>query len=161
DAQGNVAEGYTGTVHFTSTASGALPDDYTFTAADSGVHTFSGVILYTAGAQTLTAQDTSTSSITGSTTVNVTALPASQFVVAAPEIAVAGKPFDVTVMALDPYGNVDIGYSGTVTITSLDRDPRPFDYTFTPDDKGTHVFSVSLFTAGSQTILVRDTANSL
>ncbi|MGO9601765.1 MAG: IPT/TIG domain-containing protein, partial [Isosphaeraceae bacterium] len=35
---------YTGTVHFTSSDSKAgLPADYTFTAADNGVHTFTGV----------------------------------------------------------------------------------------------------------------------
>src|SRR5206468_3200047 len=41
DAFGNIATGYTGTVHFTSTdTQAALPADYTFTAADAGVHTF-------------------------------------------------------------------------------------------------------------------------
>jgi hypothetical protein len=46
DAYGNVATGYTGTVHFSSSDSTAtLPANYTFTAADSGLHTFSGVIL--------------------------------------------------------------------------------------------------------------------
>jgi hypothetical protein len=42
DAYGNVATGYTGTVHFSSDESHAdLPADYTFTAADAGTHTFS------------------------------------------------------------------------------------------------------------------------
>ena len=37
DALGNVATGYTGTVHFTSTdVQAGLPADYTFTAADAG-----------------------------------------------------------------------------------------------------------------------------
>src|SRR5262249_31170847 len=41
DASGNTATGYRGTVHFTSSDSqAALPADYTFTAADAGVHTF-------------------------------------------------------------------------------------------------------------------------
>ena len=50
----------------------AMPADYTFTAADNGVHTFAnGVTLYTPGTQTVTVQDTADSSITGSATIAV------------------------------------------------------------------------------------------
>jgi hypothetical protein len=56
DAYGNVATGYTGTVHFTSTdAAATLPADYTFTGADAGTHAFSGIVLRTAGNQGVTA----------------------------------------------------------------------------------------------------------
>jgi hypothetical protein len=56
---------YTGTVHFTSTDPQAvLPADYTFVAADAGVHTFS-VTLKASGNQTISATDVSTGSITG------------------------------------------------------------------------------------------------
>ena len=42
DAYGNIAPGYRGKVHLTSTDTAAtLPPDYTFTAADAGVHSFS------------------------------------------------------------------------------------------------------------------------
>ena len=65
DAYGNVATGYTGTVHFTSSDAGAtLPANYTFTSANAGTHTFSAT-LKTGGTQTITATDTVTSSITG------------------------------------------------------------------------------------------------
>lgn len=65
DASGNTATSYTGTVHFTSTDSAAkLPADYTFSSSDAGVHTF-GVTLNTGGSQTVSATDTATSSITG------------------------------------------------------------------------------------------------
>ena len=65
DAFGNIATGYTGTVHFTSSdGQAALPADYTFTAADAGVHTFTAT-LKTAGSQTITATDTVTATITG------------------------------------------------------------------------------------------------
>src|SRR5207244_12097669 len=58
DANGNLAASYTGTVHFTSSdAQAVLPEDYTFTAADAGQHTFS-TTLKTAGSQSLTATDT-------------------------------------------------------------------------------------------------------
>src|SRR5262249_41700205 len=58
DAYGNVATGYTGTVHFSSSDGKAvLPADYPFTASDAGTHTFV-VTLKTAGTQSLTATDT-------------------------------------------------------------------------------------------------------
>ena len=50
---------YRGTIHFTSTdGSATLPADYTFTAADAGAHTFSGVVLRTSGGQTISAAGT-------------------------------------------------------------------------------------------------------
>jgi hypothetical protein len=71
DAYGNVATGYTGTIHFTtSDTMASVPADYKFTAVDKGVHTFPnslkpGLSLKTAGAQWLRATDTGTASITG------------------------------------------------------------------------------------------------
>src|SRR5262249_13160053 len=68
DASGNAAPGYPGTVHFTSSdVQAALPADYTFTAADNGVHTFA-VTFKTAGTQAVTATDTATASNTGTQT---------------------------------------------------------------------------------------------
>ena len=62
---GNTATGYRGTVHFTSTDSNAvMPANYTFTAANAGVHTFS-VTLKTVGTQSVRARDTVTATITG------------------------------------------------------------------------------------------------
>lgn len=72
DAYGNIATGYTGTVHFSSSDStGTLPANYTFTAADNGVHTFTGLKLKKKGLQTITVTDTLSSSITGSLAINV------------------------------------------------------------------------------------------
>jgi FG-GAP-like repeat/FG-GAP repeat len=70
DAFGNIATGYRGKVHFTDTLSAGLPSDYTFTATDSGVHTFN-VTLSTVGLQTLKLTDTAVSQIFG--TINITA----------------------------------------------------------------------------------------
>ena len=74
DAYGNVATAYTGTIHFTSSDKKAiLPADYTFKAADKGVHTFTAaLVLKTAGSQWVRATDKTTASITGSQTVTVT-----------------------------------------------------------------------------------------
>src|SRR5262249_41805642 len=53
-ADGSTDTNYTGTVYFTSTdGKAALPEDYTFTVADAGVHTFSAT-LKTAGTQSIT-----------------------------------------------------------------------------------------------------------
>jgi hypothetical protein len=71
DAYGNVATGYLGRVHFTSTDhKGTMPPDYTFLAADAGVHVFTA-ILRTNGTQTITVTDTVTASIVGSVKVIV------------------------------------------------------------------------------------------
>jgi hypothetical protein len=60
DDYGNIATGYTDTVHFTcSDGAAALPASYTFRAADGGSHTFSATF-NTVGMQSLTAQDTAT-----------------------------------------------------------------------------------------------------
>jgi hypothetical protein len=71
DAFGNVATGYRGTVHFTSSDTMAvLPADYTFTSVDKGKHTFS-VTLNTTGSQTVTATDKTNGTIKGTVTVTV------------------------------------------------------------------------------------------
>ena len=65
DGFNNVATGYSGAVHFTSTDSGALlPTDYTFTAADAGVHTFS-TIFQTSGTLSLGVGDKSNVGLSG------------------------------------------------------------------------------------------------
>jgi hypothetical protein len=73
DAYGNVATGYRGSIHFTSTdTAAALPPDYTFTSTDKGVHTFSATF-NTVGSQTLTVTDKAKPSIKGTATVTVNA----------------------------------------------------------------------------------------
>jgi hypothetical protein len=155
--------GYTGAVHFTSTdAQATLPADYTFTAADKGVHTFT-VVLRTAGSQTITATDTFASTpIPGSATVAVQPAGASFFIVAnfpSPTTAGVGHYFAVT--AVDAYQNVATGYRGTVHFTS--GDPRvtlPANYTFTATDAGVHNFFATLRTAGTQSISAADTVTA-
>jgi hypothetical protein len=170
DAAGKPTPGYTGTVHFTSSDAGpgrVLPADYTFVAADNGVHTFTaGVTLVTAGGQTVTATDTSTGSMTGSATVTVSAAAATHLRVTAPGSATAGSPFDVTVTALDPFNNVVTNYAGTVRFTKSDGGAGsavPADYTFVSGDAGTHTFTrgVTLVTAGAQTVTATDAGGSV
>jgi hypothetical protein len=55
---GATVTGYLGTVHFTSSdGTAVLPANYTFVGGDNGTHTFAGVILNTAGNQTVTVTD--------------------------------------------------------------------------------------------------------
>lgn len=64
DASGNIATGYRGIVHFTSSDAGAvLPANYTFTAGDNGAHTFA-VTLNTVGTQSVTVADTVNGALT-------------------------------------------------------------------------------------------------
>jgi hypothetical protein len=54
DTNNNVGVYYNGTVTFSAVAGSVLPADYTFTAADQGVHTFTnGATLFKAGNQTI------------------------------------------------------------------------------------------------------------
>jgi hypothetical protein len=72
DVYDNVVVSYAGTVHFSSTDTTArLPRNYTFTASDKGVHTFTGLVLHTQGNQKITVTDTHNSSLTGSVIVDV------------------------------------------------------------------------------------------
>jgi ELWxxDGT repeat protein len=169
DATNTVVTGYTGTVHFTTTdGSGSviLPADYTFVAGDAGVHTFSsGVKLTTAGSQSVTATDVS-SSITGTGTISVTAATASQLQVSTQATATAGASFNVTVSARDQFGNIATGYTGTVSFSTTDPSPSvivPSSYTFVAGDAGVHTFSngLKLATAGSRSVTASDAAASI
>jgi hypothetical protein len=160
---GTTASGYTGTVHFSSSDGQAgLPANYTFTAADGGVHTFIAT-LKTAGTQSLTITDTAAASLTG-TDAGITVNPAaaSQFIITGPSSVNAGVSFSLTVTVEDAYGNVVTGYTGTIHFTSSDRTATlPADYTFTAADKGVHTFTgLVLRKTGKQTLTITDTLNS-
>jgi hypothetical protein len=160
DPFNNIATGYRGTVTLTSTDSQAtLPGNYTFTAADGGVHTFNSVILRTAGSRTVTAQDTTDGTITGSSTVTVSPAAADHFSVSASGSVTAGTAFDLTVTALDAFNNTATSYTRIVSLTSADASAvLPHDYTFTAGDQGVHTFNgVTLKTAGPQTVTATGT----
>jgi ELWxxDGT repeat protein len=163
NADGTTNTGYLGTVHFTSTDPQAvLPADYTFTAADHGVHAFTGK-LKTAGSQSITAIDTHAPDMDGTLRdILVKAAAASTMTVGGfPSYTWAGNARDVTVTLKDIYGNIASGYAGTVRFTSSDAQAAlPASYTFTAADAGIHTFSVTLKTAGTRSITVVDTLMS-
>src|SRR5581483_830792 len=168
DQFNNTATGYTGTVHFTSSdAQAVLPANYTFVAGDNGVHTFTNLLTFkTAGSQTVTATDTVTGSITGTSpavTVTFAAGGTTKLQVTAPATSAAGSAFSVTVTAQDQFGNTVTNYTGTVHFTTSDgQGTVPANYTFVAGDNGVHTFAngVTLKTAGSQTVTATDTVTA-
>jgi hypothetical protein len=107
DPYNNVATSFTGTVHFTSSdGNPALPDDYTFTSDDKGIHTFLP-ILRTGGPQSLTVSE---ASCTSGEKDGILVKPG-----AAAQLAFVGQPGNmfaatplvpaVTVLVEDTFGN--------------------------------------------------------
>jgi len=118
DPYGNVATSYLGTITFISTdLQATLPADHTFLPGDAGVKTISSeLVLRTAGEQSVTATDTIIPSITGTQsaiTVN-SGIPTSfNVTTSGGGTETAGVSFDVILTALDDYGNIATGYTGT------------------------------------------------
>ena len=155
------ATGYTGTVALSSSDGHAvLPADYTFTAADAGTHSFS-VTLETAGTQSITATDTVAPSLTASET-GITVQ------------AAAAKTLDGDRLPDDRHGRRGRSASPspptmpTATWRPATRARWPFTssdgHAVLPaatrsraGDAGTHTFSVTLETAGTQSITATDT----
>src|SRR6516165_1599440 len=72
---------------------------------------------------------------TGGVNIGAYQASATTFVLSAPDTVDPGTPFDLTVAAVDPFGQSAYGYTGTVTFATTDPDPGvvlPADYTFTP-----------------------------
>ena len=91
-------------------------------------------------------------------TVNVAANIATHLSVSGATTDVAGVSSLYTVTALDAYGNVATGYSGTVHFTSTDGNAiRPADSTLT---NGVGSFQIALNSLGNQSITATDTTNN-
>jgi|GEM_PF-4681989 len=160
DSNNAVVTGYTGTVHFASSDPAAvLPANYAFTPGDAGVHTFSAS-LATTGVQSLTAADTVNNSLIG-TQSGILVTPA-----AAANLGVSGFPSPqpagvsgiITVQARDAFGNLTVGYSGTVHFSS--SDPQAILPVNSTLQSGSKTFSATLKSAGLQSITGTDTVNT-
>jgi hypothetical protein len=153
DQFNNTATGYAGTVHFTSSdGSATLPVNSTLT---NGTKTFSAT-LRTEGIQTITATDTVTSSISG-TSNGVAVSTATHLLVSAPASSNPGSAFGFTVTALNADGSVDSGYLGTVRLTSSDGEASmPLDSALSA---GRGMFQGTLRTTGTQTVVASDVGN--
>lgn len=162
DAFGNRADGYRGSLAFTSTDEAAtLPATYTFTSTDAGEHSFA-VTLRTAGAFGLTITDTAHAELTLSRDVTVRNGSASLLVVqGSPTEVVSSTPVEFEVVIADAAGNTVKDYTGTLQFSSDDeRAVLPAATTFTATDAGRRSFTATFVTAGSRTLAIVDAAAS-
>jgi predicted outer membrane repeat protein len=84
-------------------------------------------------------------------------LPASSFLISAPNSVASGQPFSVTVTALDALGGV--AYTAPFVQLTSDDPLAPYlgSHTFTPGDLGRFTFTgVALQTVGFRTLLAAD-----
>ena len=157
DSSNNVVTGSSTTIALTVTGPGSYSQTYTVVTS-TGVATFglSGVPLLTAGTYTYTA-------ISGSLTpAQATEIVNPGAAVAFKVTGLAGFPApgivgSATVTAVDSNNNTVTNYTGTVTLTSSDTQATlPAPYAFQASDNGVHVFSVTLETAGTQSVTASD-----
>jgi CSLREA domain-containing protein len=72
----------------------------------------------------------------------------------------AGQPLSLTVNAFAAGGNPAATFADTVHFSSSDPQAvLPGDYAFVPADVGSHLFTLTLRTSGSQTVTVTDVEN--
>ncbi|NVJ20206.1 lamin tail domain-containing protein [Myxococcus sp. AM011] len=159
----NVAQGYTGTVRFTSTDPAAeLPGDYTFTAQDRGRHVFTDLVLLTTGPRRVTATDTANAQLTAFLEVEVTNDAGHHLVLEGlPAQVAAGSSHELTLSVRDGSGNLVTGYTGEVDFASDDpRATLPPEHVFTAEDAGRYTFSVTLETSGGHSITASEVGSS-
>jgi photosystem II stability/assembly factor-like uncharacterized protein len=133
-----IGNGYTGTVHFTSSDGyAALPGDYAFQSGDNGLHTFAGVVLQSVLAQTVTAADTLNGAVAGSNTVSVTPYPSLSVNSVTKTIGTSGTTkfvFTVTLSTASALA-VTVNYAtadGTATVAAGDYQFAAGTLTFSP-----------------------------
>ena len=92
---------------------------------------------------------------------NSTPTPSDTLVLSATTAETAGTAFTLTVTAKQSGGTTDTGFLGTIAFTSSDvQAGLPANFTFTAADQGTYSFSVTLKTAGSQSITATESSVS-
>src|SRR5262249_13176602 len=123
--------------------------------------------LKTAGRQSLTITDTANGLGAGATrqVLQVVAAQATSLVMSSlPGSVTVGDTRTFVLKALDAYGNVATGYTGTV-VTVVSPDPQgwvdPSRVVFTASDAGVHTYTVHFQTVGSQTVSASDFVNQL
>ena len=138
---------------------GTLPTGVNFIDNGNGTATLSGSTT-AAGSYpiTITANNGVSPNATQNFTLTVSPGAVSHFSVSAPPTTTAGSSFPITVTALDAFGNTATSYAGTVHFTSTDPTALlPANSTLA---NGVGTESVTLETAGNQTITATDTVTS-
>ena len=158
NAYGRVDFSFNDVVDLTVTDKGAtIPATVTFQSGMASIN----VTYATTGQQTITATDSTTTSIVGTATTTVTAAPvASQYYIELKPTVQSGTSTTVQVEALDANGNLVRNYDGTATITSTDTSaklPSPATVTF---KNGMASFSVTFGTTGTESLTLTDKTTS-
>ena len=156
----NTATTYAGTVHFTSTDGKAvLPADYTFVPGDNGSHTFTGVVLKTAGTWTISATDAADGFLSGTSPdikVNAASLDHLALAPASASIPQGGSQ-SYTATALDPYDN-SLGDVTGLTAFAIAPDGSCAGATCTANTAGPHsVTGNDSGKLGTASLIVLDT----
>jgi uncharacterized repeat protein (TIGR01451 family) len=131
-----------------------LPDATPFAAGPNGAMTFT-VVFNTPGKQTVTIADMARRTLTATGRVAVGAIATTHLgVTSNPTTALsAGSQLTVTVTGLTATGSIDPGFADELHLTTTDTRAS---ITAQPIVNGVATFSVTLYTAGRQTIRVTD-----
>jgi hypothetical protein len=153
---------YRGTIGFSSTDSSAtLPANYTFTAADAGAHTFTGVVLRSSGNQTISATGTVNVGFRGtSSAISVGGVAANDFSITASPASVsvaqgaAGSSTISTAVVSGSASTVSLAVSGAPSGVTATLSPT----SVTAGGSSTLSITVSsTATAGTYTLTVTGT----
>ena len=163
DNSNNGVPSYTGTVSLTSNdPNAAFPTSVTFGSADGGALTVANLAWHTAGSGR-TLRVTDANGITGTQAgILVTSQGAVALQVTGVSSGVAGHAQSANIAALDSYGNLATGYSGTVVFSSGDLAAvLPSPVTFVSGTPNMTIAGIQMRTAGVQNITVTDVADHL
>ncbi len=140
----------------TNPSSGTLSGTLTVNAV-GGIAEFNDLSINKSGTgYTLVFKSTGFADLT-SNAFNVTGGTAVRFSVSAPTRIRNGVGFEIVVTALDSFGNVATGYTGTISFaTTSSGTILPANYTFTAADAGTKRFTISTRRVGFQAITIKD-----
>jgi titin len=127
----------------------------------SGTATFSNLSINNAGVGYVMSATSGTLPVLLSNAFNIS--PTTHFAINGPRTTVAGTTYQIVVSARTATNQPDSSYRGTVFITSTDKQalinglpPSPAGYSFPAAANGVQIFTVTLKTAGSQSITVTD-----
>ncbi|HEY7684607.1 MAG TPA: hypothetical protein VH833_00745 [Gemmatimonadales bacterium] len=146
DLSGAVDPNYLGTIRFTATDNQAtLPQDYTFTAGDAGVHAFpNSATLQTVGTHLVIATDVDIAQITGSQLVTVSAGVADHLAfIQQPSTVTQGLTMTpaVVVVVQDSFNNVVATSTDLITL-SIQNNPGQANLGGTTSQNATAGFAV-------------------
>jgi hypothetical protein len=160
DANGNLVRSYDGTATITSSDSAAtLPSPATVTFKN-GYASFS-VTFGTAGTESITLKDNTTSTLTGTVSTTVVApAVASQYSISLKSVVQNGSAVTVELYAIDSTGHIVQTYDGTATVTSTDT-KATLPTSAVTFKNGVASFQVTFATSGIESLTITDVAKVL